>query len=113
MSESSETPRLVGVMNDAKWAEVRCAMLSIEGCRRPRFRVKLVGSSPADWGCEWYYHFRLDPYRELEWVELKLSPPDRSVVVAALRAVHVPGRETGDGAVVYGYVPIGEPVDYL
>ena len=80
----------------------------------PWFLVKLVGYPPSYRDGEWYDHFRLDPYRDIEWVELKPRRPDaRGPMLAALRAVGVAGRETENGAVIYGHVPAGEPIDYL
>jgi hypothetical protein len=43
-----------------------------------------------------------------KWEELR-----RSEVLAVLRRIHVPGRETECGFKVYGYAESGEAMEYL
>ena len=113
MKDAPAHPSFVGVMNDAKWAEVRIAMLRL-GAAAPDFQVKLLGSRPADRDGEWYYHFRLDPYREFGWVRLRPRRPEHhQPMLDSLRTVRVPGRVTDDGAIVYGHVPAGTTTDYI
>jgi hypothetical protein len=105
---------LVSVMNDTKWDELRLAMYEL-GASSPLWRTKTLGSGyVCEWDGEWFYHFRIGGYADIEWVEIKIaSPPQKMNVLTALRRVHVPGHETGDGFRVYGYVKADERLEYL
>jgi hypothetical protein len=76
--------------NKTKWLELRERMLDHAGQTplfRPKYLPRVKGGTweieiPAnslaqssnitqDWDGEWYYHFRLIRYEEMEWVDLK------------------------------------------
>ena len=113
-SEAPHHPELVGVMNDTKWEELRCAMLEMDRLH-PQFQIKDVASATPDaWDGEWYYHFRLRPYSTIEWCDIRVSSEDqRQAVRDKLRAIHLPGQTTDDGFRIYGWVQSGVHVKYL
>lgn len=100
-------------MNDTKWDEVRLGMYGL-GEPSPRFRVRNLQSGyVSDWDGEWFHHFH-ERYAEDEWVEIAAaSPAQRDAILGVLRSIHVPGVATDAGFRVFGYVPLGTPVDYL
>ena len=105
---------MMGLMNDTKWDELRIAMHEL-GEWSPRFCIKNFGcDEPWSWDGEWYYHFALAPYQEIEWVDLGVRcEQQRTLVRDRLRIVHVPGVETLDGFRVFGWVRPGIPVNYI
>lgn len=111
---AQHVPKLVGVMNDTKWDELWSSMYGL-GSRSPAFSIRCLKSDqPSSWDREWFHHFRRDPYREIEWVDLRiLHEDDRTAILACLREVHVPRKETPDGFRVFGWIPTDVFVDYL
>jgi len=101
------------VMNNTKWEELRTAMLALPDA--PQWRSRIVGTGyESGWDGEWFYHFRDGGYSDLEWVEVKVSSPaQEEAVLAALRAIHLPGHRTGDGFKIYGYLKPGQSMDYF
>ena len=66
------------------------------------------------WDQDWYYHFKSSGYKNIEWLEIKLEAEAiRDDIIKILRVIHVPGEIFDNIIKVYGYVEIGEPVDYL
>lgn len=56
------------------------------------------------WDGEWYYHFRVDGYEGIEWLEIRLADDDiTSYVISKLKEIHVPGEIDGKVVRVYGY----------
>jgi hypothetical protein len=108
------TDSLHGHMNDTKWDELRLAMYGLEE-NRPRWRTKDVENGYlSEWDGEWFYHFRLGGYETIEYVEIQVSHKEmRDRVRSALVKIHLPGRETEEGFIVYGYTRSGESVDYI
>ncbi|HET9216274.1 MAG TPA: DUF6678 family protein [Terriglobia bacterium] len=104
----------VPVMNNTKWEELRLAMYEL-GDLSPLWRTRDVENGyQSDWDGEWFYHFRLGGYETIEWVEMKIvSPEQRSAVLSALAAIHVPGELTEHGFRVFGHVPVGKLVEYI
>ena len=104
----------VGVMNNAKWEEMRLAMYGL-GELHPKWRTRDLGTGfVSPWDGDWFYHFRSSGYSTIEWLEIKISDDaQRSAVVEALRAIHVPGEDQGDVLRIYGHVPSGTAVEYL
>ena len=101
------------VMNNTKWDELREAMYDL-GELRPRWRTKDVSGYLSPWDGEWLCHFRVGGYTSIEWVEIGVgSVMQEAAVLAALRAVHVPGERVGQGFRVYGYSTPGKPSSYL
>lgn len=59
-----------GLINNTKWEEIRLEMdnypLTIQ------WRTKDIENSYiSDWHAEWFYHFKLDRYDTIEWLEIK------------------------------------------
>ena len=104
---------LVPLMNDTKWDELRFEMYALDP--PPRWRIKDVRTGDITrWDREWYYHFLLGGYVNIEWVEIEAeNSVQAEQILSALRAIHVPGRCIENGFRVYGYVRPGEPIDYL
>ena len=100
-------------MNDTKWEEVRLAMSSL-GDPPPRWRARDLSGYLSSWDGEWFYHFRAGGYRTIEWVEIEVTSPAKDeAVLAALRAVHVPGERTAQGYRVFGHWYGDRPMHYL
>lgn len=106
--------QLVPVMNNSKWEELRLAMYSLDELH-PQWRTKDVETDfVSNWDGEWFDHFRVGGYACIEWVDIRVtSAEQQTAVFDALRAIHVPGRQTDDGFRVFGYVQPGEQVDYI
>ena len=105
--------KLQGHMNNTKWDELRMAMYNL-GELHPKWRTKDVEKDYlSEWDGEWFYHFRLGGYKTIEYVEIKVSCKEmRDQVRIALSSIHVPGSETEDGFIVYGYTGHSEFIDY-
>ena len=105
---------LNSVMNDTKWNELRHAMYAL-GHPWPRWRTRdTENGHVSDWDGEWYYHFNEGGYSTIEWVEIQSNSNDQlELILARLRAIHVPGEPSPHGFIVYGYTQPGQVVDYL
>jgi len=101
-------------MDDTKWEEVRLAMYGL-GELHPRWRTRDRETGyVSSWDGEWFYHFRTGGYSTIEWLEIAtVSDIQRSAVLSALRAIHVPSEEIENGFRVFGYVRTGVVVEYL
>jgi hypothetical protein len=102
------------LMNDTKWDELRQAMYGLDGLT-PRWRTRDVETGHlSEWDREWFYHFRNGGYRFIEWVEIAVDTVgQRAAVLAELVRIHVPGEQTESGYRVFGYLKLGEAVDYI
>ncbi len=102
------------VMNNTKWEELRLAMHGL-GNLHPQWRTKSTDSDfVSPWEGEWFYHFYAGGYKDIEWVEIKVSSSQQdAVVLSALKAIHVPGQKTDVGYKLYGYLTEGKPVEYI
>ncbi|MDM0039397.1 hypothetical protein QTH89_23365 [Variovorax sp. J22G21] len=100
-------------MNNTKWEELRLGMHGL-GKLSPKFRVRNLRSQRlSEWDGEWFHHF-YGSHAEDEWVEIAvISSVQREAVLKVLRSVHVPGAASDTGFKVFGYVPLGTPVEYL
>jgi hypothetical protein len=109
-----EATRMVGVMNDTKWEELRRLMFDLRP-RHPQFQIKDKDRiEPRPWDGEWYYHFRDQGYDSIEYVDLRTpDPAQREQVRDCLRQVHVPGHETADGFRILGWITEGQSVGYI
>lgn len=68
----------------------------------------------SQWDAEWFYHFRVDGYKFVKWLEVALEiPAQRRAVLSKMSKVHVPGESTETGFRVLGYAELGAEVDYL
>jgi hypothetical protein len=69
--DSEDASHLHAVMNDTKWEELRQAMYVLDA--KIPWRCKVLGRRyTSDWDGEWFYHFRLGDYADIEWTELKI-----------------------------------------
>ena len=102
------------VMNNTKWEELRAAMLELEK-PSPKWRTRILGTGfESGWDSEWFYHFRNGGYDDLEWVEITPATVEQApMLLAALRAIHLPGIKTDVGFKVFGHLPEGMPCEYL
>ena len=101
------------VMNDTKWWELRNAMLETEDT--PRWRTRCIDNGYiSGWDMEWCYHFTEGGFKDIEWLEIEItSQSQRTLVLRILRYIHVPGEVVDVGFRVYGYVLLGENVQYI
>ncbi|WP_205200289.1 DUF6678 family protein [Burkholderia sp. Cy-637] len=101
------------MMNDTKWEELRAAMHALSDA--PQWRNKIVGTGyVSPWDGEWFHHFRNGGYADLEWVEIKVnSLSQEQAVLAALKAIHLPGHRTDVGFKIYGHLKPGQFIDYV
>ncbi len=102
------------LMNNTKWEELRLGFSNL-GTFRPAWRTKDIETGyVSPWDGEWFYHFRQGGYATIEYVEIKVSSEAmREHVRDVLARIHVPGRETDLGFIVYGYRRKHQPVDYI
>ncbi len=105
---------LSGLMNDTKWEELRVAMYEL-GRQHPLFQMKVLNrDEPYFWDGDWFYHFRLLDYKEIEWVDLRVkSNEQREVVRERLAKIHVPGIATQEGFRIFGWVEPSVHVQYI
>ena len=102
------------LLNNTKWDELRRAMYGL-GEFSPRWRARdIENEHVSEWDGDWFYHFPAGGCETIEWVEIEVtSDEQRSRVLAELHRIHLPGRESEHGYLVYGYAPTGDPIDYL
>lgn len=105
---------MFAVMNDTKWKELRDAMYQM-GDGSPQWRTRcLTNGYISSWDGEWFYHFSQGGFEDIEWVEIKVGSAEQySLVLAALRDIHVPGATTEHGFKVFGYVMEGTCIEYI
>ena len=100
-------------MNDTKWEELRIAMHNL-GDLRPRWRTEDLSGHLSLWDGDWFYHFRSDEYKSIEWVEIQvLSVEQDAAVFAQIRRIHLPGHRIEQGFRIYGYAREGVCLDYV
>lgn len=106
--------KLISVMNNTKWEELRFAMYEL-GPLTPKWRTRCIENGyVTSWDREWFYHFREGGYEVTEWVEIEVTSQEQDTAVyQALSRIHVPGESVANGYRVYGYVPVGMSIDYL
>ena len=100
------------VMNNTKWRELRDAMYAIESTTT--YRIKRINGYYSDPDAEWFYHFQEGGYDDIRYVDIfARDRSHRQQIGNALRKIHLPAEETGDGFRVYGYALPGQTIDYL
>jgi hypothetical protein len=63
---------------------------------------------------EWFYHFQAGGYDDIRYVDIFANNAlQRQAIASALKMIHLPGEETGDGFRVYGYALPGQSINYL
>lgn len=105
---------LARLMNHTKWEEIRLGMYEL-GDLSPKWRTKDVENKHVcEWDGDWFYHFRTGGYECIEWLEISTTLPEQTAAVGAvLQRIRVPGEQVGGVFRVFGYAPIGTPVEYL
>ena len=100
------------LMNNTKWEEIRLAMY--EYPISVQWRVKNIDNGYiSNWDGDWFYHFRLDGYDTIEWLEIKVNNDEiKNDIVRILRKIHVPGEVFKDHIKIYGYKKDGF-IDYF
>jgi len=100
------------LMNNTKWEEIRLAMF--EYPISVQWRVKNIDNGYiSNWDGDWFYHFRLDGYDTIEWLEIKVNNDEvKNDIVRILRKIHVPGEVFKDHIKIYGYKKDGF-IDYF
>nr|GEU28042.1 hypothetical protein [Tanacetum cinerariifolium] len=80
-----ENSRMLPLMNDTKWDELRLAMYEL-GPLSPKWRTLDVENGHlSEWDGEWFYHFRNGGYKFIKWVEIAIeSPAQRQAVLTEL-----------------------------
>ena len=100
------------VMNNTKWRELRAAMYAIRPAAK--YRSMYINGHYSAVDSEWFYHFREGGYDNIQYVDIFAKDSlHRQRIANALKAIHLPGEETGDGFRVYGYALPGQVIDYL
>lgn len=95
------------LMNNTKWNELRLAMYAIEPAPRWSTLSQNGYRSPPD--REWYYHFRDRGYEDILYVDIFADDlAHRERIRLAIKQLHLPGEETGDGFRIYGYAQKGQ-----
>ena len=102
------------VLNNTKWEELRLAMVAL-GSTSPKWRARAKSNGyVCPWDGDWYYHFRIGGYKDVEWVELQIvSEEQGAVVLPILREIHLPGCRLGHGFRLFGYVTDGMAPEYI
>jgi len=99
-------------MSDTKWNELRLAMYDLKPT--PAWRTKCWENGYiSEWDKEWFYHFSLGGYELIEWVEIHIeSKEQKEKVLSELVRVHVPTEEMSEGFRVYGYIQLGQSIEF-
>ena len=95
-------------MNDTKWNELFRAFCENNmacGQRTAAFyRTKEINGDVTYWSNEWeIFGSQFLWWKDLEWLQIRLSDENREFVVDTLKRIHVPGEIEGNIATVYGY----------
>lgn len=95
-------------MNDTKWNELFRAFFENEISHGRSasvfYRTKDLNGLVTAWSNEWELFGSEFPWwKELEWLQLRLTDENRQFVVDTLKRIHVPSEIQGDIAAVYGY----------
>ena len=101
---------LTSAANDTKWDELRLAMYGMAS--PPDFRCMMLSGHYGASDSEWYYHFRIGGYADIEFVDiLPRTDADRPEILSHLKAIGLAGHATEQGFRVYGYLRPGQAVD--
>ena len=97
-------------MNNTKWNELFLAFYNTEHVIMWRTR-DIENGYLSNWDASWS-HFGCEPkeYDKIDYLQIKLSPENKTYVIDTLKRIHVPGEIAEDIIVVYGY---RTDVDYL
>lgn len=100
------------LMNNTKWEEIRLAMYEYPATTK--WRLKNIDNGYlSNWDSEWFYHFRLEGYNTIEWLEIEVDNEEmKNAVINVLRKIHVPGEILENSIKIYGYKK-DEFIDYI
>lgn len=86
-------PQLVGLANNTKWAELQ-SFMSEAGTKAPYWRTQATNGfvyPTSGWDGDWYYHFRLGEYKQIEWCEMSprgtLDSLDLEAITSACKTI--------------------------
>ncbi len=104
---------VASVMNNTKWDKVRLAMAALDPS--PSYRTRCIDNGYiSNWDYEWFYHFRIGGYEFIEWLEVFCeTEQEKSIVLNALKSIHIPGEEIPTGFMIYGYIKVGQAIEYI
>lgn len=89
------------LMNNTKWGEIRVEMLNFPF--NIFWRTKDLNGFISQWDSDWYYHFKEDGYKTIEWLELKTRSDIQMEVLKVLKQIHVPGEIHKESIIIFGY----------
>jgi len=102
-NDAEDASHLNPVMNDTKWEELRHGMSMLEAV--VPWRCKVLGRRyVSDWDGDWFYHFRLGGYKDIEWTELKIPPDIVEPAMDVLVRFSLPYEPSEFGVKVFGYI---------
>ena len=95
-------------MNNTKWNELFLAFSENAVAHGKGFavlyRTKDSRGNVSCWSNEWELFGSQFPWwKDLEWLQIRLSDANRQFVVDTLKRIHVPGEIRDDIATVYGH----------
>ena len=95
-------------MNNTKWNELFRAFYENEVAHDKSFtilyRTKDIHGDITCWSNEWeLFGSKFPWWKDLEWLQIRLSDANKQFVVDTLKRIHVPGEIQGNIATVYGY----------
>lgn len=95
-------------MNNTKWNELFLAFYEDDGkCDNSLavfYRTKDIHGDISCWSNEWELFGSQFPWwKDLEWLQIRLSDTNRQFVIDTLKRIHVPGEVQDNIATVYGY----------
>lgn len=101
-------------MSNTKWEKLRRAMPDLDELS-PQWRTKTTDSGYiCPWDGEWFYHFKIGGYQDIECVEIKITSSEQdAAVLEALKTIHIPDHRIEHGFRIYGYARDGEFIDYI
>ncbi|WP_443750500.1 DUF6678 family protein [Asticcacaulis solisilvae] len=102
-NDAEDASHLHSVMNNTKWEELRHAMHALDAVIP--WRCKALGRSYiSDWDTDWFYHFRLGGYNDIEWTEIRFKHDAAEAVMTALARLSLPYESSEFGVKVFGYI---------
>jgi uncharacterized protein DUF6678 len=77
-------------------------------------RIMSINGHYSRADAEWFYRFQEGGYDDIRYVDIFANDAlHRQQIASVLKAIHLPGEQTGDGFRVYGYALPGQAVEYL
>jgi len=101
-------------MNNAKWNELCLEMSALE--LRPAYSILCTNGRRSDLDREWFYHLRDKENGFSDILHLNIltdTPAQREAVRSILKKIHIPGTETPEGFLIFGYLEDGQTADFI